>query len=457
MMMSTTDAFLTCHGTPNTNIVPTIAASISSSSSSSTTTTTTSRTRTISSSSRKMSSLAVSASSSSTSTSTSGTSTSSNNDNYDIVHVDLSDGRDYPIYIGTSYSDEQASSMLSSHVHGNKVLIVTNDKIAPMYLEKYQKLLSADQEGKDVVTLVLPDGEEYKSMEILQLILDKALEETLDRKCTFVALGGGVIGDMVGFAAAIYQRGVNFIQIPTTVMAMVDSSVGGKTGVNHPLGKNMIGAFHQPQCVFIDTDTLSTLPDRELQSGIAEIIKYGLIRDAALFEWLEDNMDLLLKRDPSATRYAVKRSCENKAEVVKADEKEAGLRATLNLGHTFGHAIESGSGYGTWLHGEAVAIGTAMAATMSAELGWIDPDLVQRTYRLLEKANLPVELPVDSPMDRATFLRYMAADKKVANGQLRLILLKGPLGNCVFTGDFDQTAMIKTIDEFVAECCGPNS
>jgi 3-dehydroquinate synthase len=289
-------------------------------------------------------------------------------------------------------------------------------------------------------------------MEILQRILDKALEEKLDRKCTFVALGGGVIGDMVGFAAAIYQRGVNFIQIPTTVMAMVDSSVGGKTGVNHPLGKNMVGAFHQPQCVFIDTDSLSTLPDRELQSGIAEIIKYGLIRDSDLFVWLEDNMDKLLARDPIATRYAVKRSCENKAEVVKADEKEAGLRATLNLGHTFGHAIESGSGYGTWLHGEAVAIGTAMAATMSAELGWIDAELVQRTYRLLEKANLPVELPVDSPMDQETFLKYMAADKKVANGQLRLILLKGELGNCVFTGDFDEKAMIKTIDEFVAEC-----
>lgn len=376
--------------------------------------------------------------------------TNAESNNYDVVKVDLSDGRDYPIYIGTSYSYEQASSILSSHVQGSKVLIVSNDKIAPMYLEKYRALLC--QEGKDVFTLVLPDGEEYKSMDILQRVLDKALEETLDRKCTFVALGGGVIGDMVGFAAAIYQRGVNFIQIPTTVMAMVDSSVGGKTGVNHPLGKNMIGAFHQPQCVFIDTDTLSTLPDRELQSGIAEIIKYGLIRDAALFEWLEENMDKLLTRDASATRYAVKRSCENKAEVVKADEKEAGLRATLNLGHTFGHAIESGSGYGTWLHGEAVAIGTAMAASMSAEMGWIDQDLVQRTYRILEQAKLPVDLPVDSPMDQATFLKYMAADKKVANGQLRLILLKGPLGNCVFTGDFEQDAMVKTIGEFVAEC-----
>lgn len=237
-------------------------------------------------------------------------------------------------------------------------------------------------------------------------------------------------------------------------MAMVDSSVGGKTGVNHPLGKNMVGAFHQPECVFIDTDTLKTLPDRELQSGISEIIKYGLIRDAEFFEWQEKNMPALLERDPDAMRFAIKRSCENKAAVVKADEKEAGLRATLNLGHTFGHAIENGSGYGTWLHGEAVAIGTAMAATMSARMGWIDQDLVKRIYDILERANLPVELPVDSPMNMETFLKLMSVDKKVENGNLRLILLKGALGNCVFTGDFDEEAMKKTINDFVAECAG---
>jgi len=373
-------------------------------------------------------------------------------DDYDIVTVDLNDGRDYPIYIGASFTDEQVTEMLTSHISGKQALIITNDRIAPMgYLEKYEKLLAPHNE---VHTLVLPDGEEKKTLETLQLILDKALEEKLDRKCTFIALGGGVIGDMVGFAAAVYQRGVNFIQIPTTVMAMTDSSVGGKTGVNHPLGKNMVGAFHQPQCVLIDTDSLNTLPDRELQSGIAEIVKYGLIRDSDLFEWLEDNMEKILARDPAATRFAVKRSCENKAEVVKEDEKEAGVRATLNLGHTFGHAIESGSGYGTWLHGEAVAIGTAMATTMSAQMGWIEVDLVERTYKLLQKANLPVELPLDSPMNQETFLKYMAADKKVANGKLRLILLKGPLGNCVFTGDFDEKAMVNTIDEFVAECAG---
>jgi 3-dehydroquinate synthase len=348
-----------------------------------------------------------------------------------------------------------AAELLQSHVQGNKVLIVTNDRISPMYLDKYESFFQ-NGERLTVETLVLPDGEENKSMEILQLILDKCLECTLDRKATLVALGGGVIGDMVGFAAAIYQRGVNFIQVPTTVMAMVDSSVGGKTGVNHPMGKNMIGAFHQPQCVFIDTDTLATLPDRELQSGVSEIIKYGLIRDDEFFQWQEAHMDRLLARDSEVLRQAITRSCQNKAAVVKADEKEAGLRATLNLGHTFGHAIESGSGYGTWLHGEAVAIGTAMAATMSAKLGWIEADLLQRIYQILEKANLPTELPPDSPMDRALFLRLMSVDKKVANGQLRLILLKGALGNCVFTGDFDEEAMLETIDEFVAECAGPS-
>jgi len=306
----------------------------------------------------------------------------------------------------------------------------------------------------DKDTLVLPDGEANKTLEVMQLVLDKCLELGLDRKVTLIALGGGVIGDMVGFASAIYQRGVNFIQVPTTVMAMVDSSVGGKTGVNHPLGKNMIGAFHQPQCVFIDTENLSTLPDREMQSGVAEVIKYGLIRDAPFFEWLEENMSKLNARDVTALRYAIKTSCENKAVVVKADELEAGVRATLNLGHTFGHAIENGSGYGAWLHGEAVAIGTVMAATMSAKMGWIDETLVQRIYDILIAAKCPVALPADSPMNREIFLKAMSVDKKVANGQLRLILLKGELGNCVFTGEFDEDAMGETIDEFVAECKG---
>ena len=239
------------------------------------------------------------------------------------------------------------------------------------------------------------------------------------------------------------------LQIPTTVMAMVDSSVGGKTGVNHPLGKNMIGSFHQPQCVFIDTTTLNTLPDRELKSGISEIVKYGLIRDAPFFAWQEENMEKLLKRDPATTRYAIKRSCENKSDVVQADEKEAGVRATLNLGHTFGHAIENGSGYGTFLHGEGVSIGTAMAATMSEKMGWIDSELKQRIYDILESADLPVKLPKGSPMTAETFNKLMSLDKKVADGQLRLILLKGELGNCRFTGEFDVDAMQETIQEFV--------
>lgn len=349
-----------------------------------------------------------------------------------------------------------ASEILQSHVKGNKVLIVTNDRIAPIYLEKYRQLFTKTTQNSSslsVQTLVIPDGEENKSMQVLNLILDKCLESALDRQATLVALGGGVIGDMVGFAAAIYQRGIRFLQVPTTLMAMVDSSVGGKTGVNHPLGKNMIGSFHQPHCVFIDTQSLETLPDRELRSGIAEIIKYGLIRDAEFFQWQEQNMSQLLQRDPQALRYAITRSCQNKAAVVKADEKEAGLRATLNLGHTFGHAIENGSGYGTWLHGEAVAIGTAMAARMSHKLGWIDTDLVRRTYDILQAAQLPVALPPDSPMNRDAFLKLMSVDKKVSNGQLRLILLRGELGNCVFTGDFEQTALIETTDEFVNQVC----
>lgn len=373
---------------------------------------------------------------------------------YDTVRVDLTDGRDYPIYIGSDFSASQAAALLRPHVHGKRALLITNDRIAPMYLDRFQKILEEkDEAGKSIQvdTVVLPDGEEHKTFECMAMILDKALELGLDRRTTFVALGGGVIGDMVGFASAIYQRGVNFIQIPTTVMAMVDSSVGGKTGVNHPLGKNMIGSFHQPQCVFVDISALNTLPDRELKSGISEVIKYGLIRDAQFFEWQEENMHKILARDPVATRYAIKRSCENKSEVVKADEKEAGVRATLNLGHTFGHAIENGSGYGTWLHGEGVAIGTAMAAVMSEKMGWIDEELKQRIYDIMEDADLPVKLPRESPMTVEMFQKLMSLDKKVADGQLRLILLKGSLGNCRFTGDFSTDAMQETIEEFVKE------
>lgn len=371
---------------------------------------------------------------------------------YDIVKVDLTDGRDYPIYIGSDFSDAEASDLLTSHVHGKRVLIITNDRVGPLHLEHYKSLF--DKEGIQVDEVVLPDGEDNKTFDVMATILDKALELKLDRKATFVALGGGVIGDMVGFAAAIYQRGVNFIQIPTSVMAMVDSSVGGKTAVNHPRGKNMIGAFYQPQCVFIDTTILDTLPDRELKSGLSEVVKYGLIRDAPFFKWQEEHMSELLARNPQTFREAIKRSCENKAEVVKADEREGGVRATLNLGHTFGHAIETGSGYGTFLHGEGVSMGTAMAATMSEKMGWIDADLKARIYKILEDADLPVALPSDSPMTVDMFNDLMSLDKKVADGQLRLILLEGPLGGCKFTGEFDVDAMQETIEEFVAAIKG---
>ncbi|XP_042495313.1 3-dehydroquinate synthase, chloroplastic-like [Macadamia integrifolia] len=360
-----------------------------------------------------------------------------------IVDVNLGD-RSYPIYIGTRLLDEP--DLLQRHVHGKRVLVVTNTTIAPLYLDKVINALTAGNSKVSVESVILPDGEKYKDMDTLMKIFDKAIESRLDRRCTFVALGGGVIGDMCGFAAAAFLRGVNFIQIPTTVMAQVDSSVGGKTGINHRLGKNLIGAFYQPQCVLVDIDTLNTLPDRELASGLAEVVKYGLIRDAEFFEWQEKNMQALLARDPSALAYAIKRSCENKAEVVALDEKEGGVRATLNLGHSFGHAIETGFGYGQWLHGEAVAAGTVMAVDMSYRLGWIDESIMKRVYNILQQANLPTTPP--EVMTVEMFKSYMAVDKKVANGLLRLILLKGPLGNCVFTGDYDRKALDDTLRAF---------
>lgn len=356
-----------------------------------------------------------------------------------IVEVDLGD-RSYPIYIGSGLLDQP--EILQRHVHGKRVLIVTNETVAPLYLDKVTEALTIGNPNVSVESVVLPDGEKYKDMDTLMKVFDKAIESRLDRRCTFVALGGGVIGDMCGYAAASFLRGVNFIQIPTTVMAQVDSSVGGKTGINHRLGKNLIGAFYQPQCVVVDTNTLNTLPDRELASGFAEVIKYGLIRDAEFFEWQEKNMPSLMARDPAALAYAIKRSCENKAEVVSLDEKESGLRATLNLGHTFGHAIETGFGYGQWLHGEAVAVGTVMAVDMSYRLGWIDDTIVSRVLAILKQAKLPTAPPESMTVEM--FKSIMAVDKKVADGLLRLILLKGPLGNCVFTGDYDRKALDET-------------
>ncbi|KAI3804260.1 hypothetical protein L1987_25677 [Smallanthus sonchifolius] len=360
-----------------------------------------------------------------------------------VVDVDLGD-RSYPIYIGSGLLNQ--SDLLQRHIHGKRVLVVTNTTVAPLYLDKVVSALTNGNPNVTVENVILPDGEKYKDTDTLMKVFDKAIESQLDRQCTFVALGGGVIGDMCGYAASSFLRGVNFIQIPTTVMAQVDSSVGGKTGINHRLGKNLIGAFYQPQCVLIDTDTLNTLPDRELASGLAEVIKYGLIRDAPFFEWQEKNIQALMSRDPDAFAYTIKRSCENKAEVVSQDEKETGLRAIGNLGHTFGHAIETSCGYGHWLHGEAVAAGTVMAADMSYRLGWIDESVVERVNNILKQAKLPTTPPEMMTVDM--FKSAMAIDKKVADGILRLILLKGPLGSCVITGDYDRKALDETLRAF---------
>jgi len=349
--------------------------------------------------------------------------------------VDLKD-RSYPIYIGQSLLENETCFL--PHIRGKQVLIVTNETIAPLYLEKLENTLSS----LEARSVILPDGEQYKTLETTNRIFDSLLEERFDRNCTLVALGGGVIGDITGFAAACYQRGVNFIQVPTTLLAQVDSSVGGKTGVNHPMGKNMIGAFYQPRAVIADTGTLKTLEPRQLSAGIAEIIKYGLIRDIKFMGWLEDNMSRLLELDGEVLAYAIERSCQNKAEVVAADEFEAGQRALLNLGHTYGHAIETGMGYGNWLHGEAVAAGMCMAARHSRLLGWITEDDVNRVTRLVSKAGLPVDKPGE--LDAGQMLELMKVDKKVLDGTIRLVLLKA-IGDAIITGDYPMESLEKTL------------
>ena len=344
--------------------------------------------------------------------------------------------RSYPIFIGQGLLDKP--ELLAQHVQGRQVMVVSNDTIAPLYLDRVREIFS----DFELATVILPDGEQHKNLDTLNLIFTALLENKFNRGCTLVALGGGVVGDITGFAAASYQRGVAFLQIPTTLLAQVDSSVGGKTGVNHPQGKNMIGAFHQPACVLIDTDTLDTLDDRQLAAGLAEVIKYGLIRDAAFFDWLEQNIELLKARDKQALAYAIERSCALKAEIVAADERESGQRALLNLGHTFGHAIETGTGYGNWLHGEAVATGMLMAADLSARHGWLSLDAVRRTEKLLQQSNLPTNAPDE--MDTARFLELMAVDKKVVDGGLRLVLLKA-IGDAVLTSDFDAGKLRETL------------
>lgn len=351
--------------------------------------------------------------------------------------VELGDQRDYPIYIGSDLLSDV--SYISPHIHGRQVCIVTNTTIAPLYLDKVKSLLS-DSYQVDVV--VLADGEQYKQLDTITQIYNCLLENKHNRTTTLIALGGGVVGDMTGFAAATYQRGVNFIQIPTTLLAQVDSSVGGKTGVNHPLGKNMIGAFHQPQAVIIDINVLQTLPSRELSAGMAEMIKYGLINDSQFYSWLESNVSLLMSVDAAVITEAIMKSCQSKADVVSADEKESGVRATLNFGHTFGHAIEAQQGYGQWLHGEAVATGMLVALDLSVRMGWINANEISRLRDLLEKLGLPVTVPND--MTERQFLDIMAVDKKVLNGKLRLVLLKS-IGCAIVTEDAPQEKIVESI------------
>ena len=344
--------------------------------------------------------------------------------------VELGD-RSYPIVIGRGLLG--GGFDLGAHLRGDDCLVVTNETVGPLYLDK----LLANLEGRNVSSVALPDGEAYKTLATMQTILDRLVESGANRDTTVVALGGGVVGDIAGFAAACYMRGVAFAQVPTTLLAQVDSSVGGKTGVNHEQGKNLIGAFHQPGVVLIDTDTLATLPDRELRAGLAEVIKYGAICDAAFFDWLENNMERLLAREPEALAHAIQRSCELKAEVVAEDEREAGRRAILNFGHTFGHAIERCQGYGDWLHGEAVAAGMIMAAQLS---GLAATD-VERLRALVAAAGLPVEPPAIAPED---WMSAMGMDKKVQGKRLRFVLLDD-IGASRVSADYDE----QRLDELV--------
>jgi 3-dehydroquinate synthase len=339
--------------------------------------------------------------------------------------VDLG-SRSYPILIGSGLLAQRG--VLDQYVRHRDVLVVTNETVGPIYLGALRGLLA----GSRVEVCTVPDGEQYKTMATVERVLDALVGGRFGRDALLVALGGGVVGDIAGFAAAIYQRGIEFVQVPTTLLAQVDSAVGGKTGVNHPGGKNLVGAFHQPVCVLADTDTLRTLPDRELSAGLAEVVKYGLIADAELFGWLEDQAAALLDRDPAALRHVIRRSCELKAEIVGQDEREHGRRALLNLGHTFGHAIEQTAGYGTWLHGEAVAAGTCMAAQFSARLGGLEAAVVERIRVLFRRLHLPDAPPGTEP---GQFLAAMGMDKKVIAGQIRLVLLDR-IGAARITGDY---------------------
>jgi len=353
------------------------------------------------------------------------------------VRVELGE-RSYPIHIGRGLLDQP--QLLLPHLIRKRVAIVASSVVGDIYMARFSAALV--ELGIAAVPVVVPDGERYKSWETLNRIFDQLLAHRSDRQTTLIALGGGVIGDLTGFAAAVYLRGVPYVQIPTTLLAQVDSSVGGKTGINHPLGKNLIGAFYQPRVVLADTDTLGTLPDRELSAGLAEVIKYGLIRDAAFFGWLESNLDNLLARNPESLAYAIARSCELKAEIVGADERESGVRALLNLGHTFGHAIEAGVGFGSWLHGEAVAAGCVLASRLSQRMGFLGENDVERIVTLIRRAKLPTQPP---DLGTRRFLELMALDKKVEHGRLRLVLLER-LGSAFVTADFPHQSLERVLE-----------
>ena len=355
------------------------------------------------------------------------------------LHVELGE-RSYPVYIGRDLlADPQ---LLANHVTGSQVVIVSNETVAPLYMERTRAALGS---RKLVTEVVLPDGEQHKTLATLSEIFDRVMADGHNRTTTFVALGGGVVGDITGFAAACYQRGVNFVQVPTTLLAQVDSSVGGKTAVNHPLGKNMIGAFYQPRAVLIDTNTLQTLPPRELAAGLAEVIKYGLICDEPFYRWLLEYMPKLLAREEAALAEAIERSCGNKALVVSADEREGGVRAILNLGHTFGHAIETAQGYGQWLHGEAIATGMLLALELSALRGLIAAEETMQLRKLLLAAGLPVQPP--SNMTPEIFLEFMKRDKKVVDGRMRLVLLQA-IGSACIVDDVTDQELVALLETF---------
>jgi 3-dehydroquinate synthase len=343
--------------------------------------------------------------------------------------------RSYPIHIGTGLISSPA--LYAEHLAGGGAAIVTNEVVAPLYLQKVKLAL----QGARVAEIIVPDGEQAKSWQTLNHVFDALLGARCGRDTLIVALGGGVVGDLAGFAAAVYQRGVAFLQVPTTLLAQVDSSVGGKTAINHALGKNMIGAFHQPLAVISDVATLDTLPERELRSGLAEVIKHGLALDPAFFEWLESNIEKILEKDPRALAHAVRRSCELKARVVAEDERESGARALLNFGHTFGHAIEAATGYGAWLHGEAVAAGMVMAAELSALMGYVKKTDVSRVRTLLQRAGLPVSGPA---LDPERLLELMALDKKAAKGKTRFVVLEA-MGRAALRADIEERAVRQAI------------